>query len=129
LNIIYNYNTRHSYITTTTLMEVIKNILNENAVVYFKLPGCSDCNKLDVFLKEKAVTCLCFNLNEIDDDNSYEEAVSYLHSLSKTRRCPMLFINGTYYGDYNAVLNLYVVGELSEIFKRELNVTIEDQEF
>jgi|UniRef100_A0A6C0BP90 glutaredoxin len=110
-------------------MEVIKNILNKNSLVYFKLPGCSDCNKLDIFLKEKGVTCLCFNLSEIDDDNSYEEAVSHLHSLSKTRRCPMLFINGTYYGDYNAVLNLYAVGELSKILKSELNVTIEDQEF
>ena len=83
MNIIYNYDTSPSYKITTTLMEVIKNILNKNSLVYFKLPGCSDCNKLDIFLKEKGVPSMIYYPIPLYDQEAfagYHDGVRHSHT-------------------------------------------------
>lgn len=110
-------------------MEITKKLINENPLIYFKVPGCSDCNKLNDFFKEINVTsCMIFDLSKLDDD-IYEDEVTYIQTLSGTRKCPILFINGKYYGDYKKIINLYDVGELSNILKNELNIIIQDNDF
>lgn len=110
-------------------MDLIQKLIDENPLIFFKVPGCSDCDKLKNFFKEMNVTeCMIFDLSHLDDD-IYEDAVSYLQSLSGTRKCPMLFIKGKYYGSYTMLMNLYDVGELYTIMKNELNISIKECDF
>lgn len=110
-------------------MDVIKKLIEENPLIFFKVPGCSDCNRLISFFKDLDIQeYITFDLSHLDDD-IYEEAVSYLQSLSGTRKCPMLFIGGNYYGDYKKLMHLYDVGELSTIFEKTLNIKIKDCDF
>jgi glutaredoxin len=110
-------------------MDIIQKLIDENPLIFFKVPGCSDCAKLKNFFKEVNVTeYMVFDLSHLDDD-IYENAVSYLQSLSGTRKCPMLFMKGKYYGDYKKLMSLYDVGELSTIMKKELNITIRECDF
>lgn len=110
-------------------MDYIKTQIRENDIIYFKVPGCSDCNKLNAFLNDINVhNSVAFDLSHLDDDE-YEDGVAYLQTLSGTKRCPMFFINGKYIGDYKKTLSLYDVGELSNIFKNELRVAIKEIDF
>lgn len=111
-------------------MDVIQKLIEENPLIFFKVPGCSDCDKLKSFFEEVNVKeYMIFDLSHLDDDDIYEDAVSYLQSLSGTRKCPMLFIKGKYYGSYTMLMNLYDVGELYAIMKNELNISINERDF
>lgn len=110
-------------------MDIVQKLIEGNPLIFFKVPGCSNCSKLNSFLKEVNVTeYTIFDLSHLNDD-IYEDAVSYLQFLSGTRKCPIFFIKGKYYGDYKMLMSLYDVGELSTIMKNELNITIKECDF
>ena len=46
-------------------MEITKQLIDENPLIYFKVPGCTDCNKLNDFFKDINVSSfMIFDLSK-----------------------------------------------------------------
>tara|TARA_B110000261_G_C12865153_1_gene270062 strand:- start:209 stop:514 length:306 start_codon:yes stop_codon:yes gene_type:complete len=98
------------------------NLLGNFNFIMFKIPGCTDCYKM-INLFDSIGFINMYEVINITNivDVEYEDAVTYLQNKTNSKMFPMVFINGSYIGNYKDVLKQIELGTFHMTLKHELD--------